>query len=431
MRTRSSSRSIAFSWLLLSSLAFANAQTYFYINSIGVDPAEPTENDAITISVHGDLSSSGAYIVSADHMLMGSTVHITIVATDPGGLSVLTPHTEQITIGNLPAGPYNILIDGAFILDSAPEFQHSFNVSGGGEGPFCEDLDIVSIQWHPFTDAALIVHVTNTLENSGFSYPGFVLLDAEGDTLARETVIYKGIGTDSWHTLELHEDAVIPEGTFQGTLHLWTGFYEEFACEWGPSIDLCPATECTTIHPYVVNLGNGLAIGTFTWTITADGTLMAQGQFELTAEMQSDQAVTCLPPGAYVMTVEFDQEPTGGQLRSGVDGENAVTGPSQPLLSGTPTPMPINVLERCVEGTNTVLENDGSRVLVVTTMDRAILVSDPTGAPLGTVYLFDAVGRSITTTTTLGDRMRFDVTTDGIYFLRTRDGNAKVIVQQP
>lgn len=415
--------------VLLALAGSLQAQTYFYINSISVDPAEPTTSDAITISIAGDLSSSGAFVVSAEYMLMSNTVHITVAAADPGGLSVLVPHTEQITIGNLPSGSYAILVDGDFILDSAPEFQHSFNVSGGSEDPSCDDLDIVSIGWHPFTDSLLVVHVANTMENSAFGYPGFVLLDINGDTLAHETVIYKGIGTDSWHTLEVHEGAVLPEEPFQGILHLWTGFYQELACEWEPSIELCPPTECTALFPTLINLGNALGIGTYTWTITDDGTIMAQGQFELTAEVQSDQAETCLPPGAYQMTVTYDQEPTGGQLYFGINGENAVQGPSQALQFGISTPMPFNLLEQCAEGTNAIDERVATSALVITTLDGAIVVADRTGAQLGTVVLCDAVGKEIARTRTLNDHARFEVIADGMYILRTSTKAMKVAVE--
>ncbi len=430
MRTLLFSRSVTFSLLLLSSLAVANAQTYFYINSISVAPAEPTESNAITISLTGDLSSSGAFVVSAEYMLMSNIVHITVTAADNGGLSVLVPHTEDISIGTLPAGSYGILVDGDFILDSAPEFQHSFNVSEGGEGAFCADLDIISIEWHPFNDSALVVHVTNTMENSAFGYPGFVLLDVNGDTVARETVLYKGIGTDSWHTLEIHDGAIIPEEPFPGTLHLWTGFYEEFACEWGPSIDLCPTTECVTVHPNLVNFGNGLGIGTYTWTITDGGDVVAQGQFELTAEMQSDQAETCLPPGAYQMTVVFDQEPTGGQLYFGVDGENTIQGPSQALQFGASTPMPFDLLEQCADGTNALEEAESNSAIVVSTIDGAILITDRTGAQLGMVVLYDAVGKEIARNRTNNDRTQFQVAADGMYVLRTSTAAVKVVVER-
>lgn len=417
-------------FILLLIIGSSQAQTYFYIDAISVVPASPNTSDAITISLIGGLSSTGAHVVSATHMLMGNTVHITVIAADPGGGDVIVPHTEEIEIGSLPAGPYGILVDGAFILDSAPEFEHSFNVSEVGVGAFCDDLDVISIGWHPFTDTLLVVHVTNTLEHTAFSYPGFVLLDANGDTLALETVVHQGIGSDSRHILRIHEDAVVPEGIFQGTLHLWTGFYTEFACELERTIDLCPATWCVIVYPNLGNFGNGLAIGTYTWTITYFGGIVTQRQFELTPELQSDQDEVCLPPGSYEMTMVFDQEPTGGQLIFGINGEGFVPGPTQNLFFGTPSTMPFDLLAQCAEGTNAIEEGEVFRPLLVTTTAGSILVTDRTGAQLGTVILYDAVGKEIARTKTSNDRVEFDVATDGMYLLRTTSAVEKVIVER-
>jgi len=412
--------------MLLASITAASAQTYFYINSISVAPAEPTESDAITISLAGDLSSSGAYIVSAEYMLMSNIVHITVLAADPGGLSVLVPHTEEVSIGLLPEGPYGILIDGTAIDDMAPEFQHSFNVSGGG--PTCADLDLISIQWSTFSDTAVTVHVTNA--TTGFDYPGFILFDANGDTLAKETVGLFAIGNDSWHTLTIHPDADIPSGAFSGTVELWTGFYSDLACSWERTIDLCPSNECTTVYPTINNFGNGLAIGTCTWSIADDGGVVAQGQFELTPELQSDQDETCLPPGAYEMTVVFDQAPTEGQLMVGIAGDGFTQGPSQYLLFGDPAPMPFDLLAQCSDGTNSIAEVNGSSQLVVITTEVTILLRDVTGAPLGTVILCDALGKEIAHTKTGNDRVEFEVAADGLYLVRTDSAIMKVIVEQ-
>ncbi len=427
MRTLLLSRSVTFVLALFVTLSVVNAQTHFYINSISVAPAEPTETDAITIYLNGDLSSSGAFIVSSEYMLMDNIVHITVVAADPGGLAVLVPHSEEINIGTLPAGPYGILVDGTAILDMAPEFEHSFNVSGGGDA--CADLNILSMTWSPFDDSALLLHVDNN-GPSNFDYPTFILLDENNDTLAIETDTQFALVGESWHVLEVHDNATIPEGAFQSTLKLYTDFVENFACEWDQAIDLCPAAECTTVYPILNNFGDGLAIGTYTWTIADEGGIVTQGQFELTPELQSDQDETCLPPGAYQMTVAFDQEPTGGQLNFGINAEGFVAGPTQNLFFGAPVPMPFDLLAQCADGTNSIEEGEDPAQLVITTMDGAILITDRTGAQLGNVILYDAVGKEIARTKSSSDRVQFDVATDGMYLVLTGNGIKKVIVER-
>lgn len=114
--------------------ALLSAQTYFYINSIGIDPAAPTDQDNISISVNGDLSNTGSYIVSATSNVVGNTVTLNIDADSQGGLSVLVPHSEILGIGMLAPGIYTIQISGANISDNAPQPQHQFTVTGLGTG---------------------------------------------------------------------------------------------------------------------------------------------------------------------------------------------------------------------------------------------------------------------------------------------------------
>jgi len=114
--------------------ALLSAQTYFYINSISVDPAAPTDQDNISILVSGDLSDGGAFISSATFNVVDTTVMLNIDADSQGGISVLVPHTETMPIGMLAPGTYTIQISGANISDNAPIPQHQFIVTGIGTG---------------------------------------------------------------------------------------------------------------------------------------------------------------------------------------------------------------------------------------------------------------------------------------------------------
>ncbi len=99
--------------LLLACTLSSRAQTYYYINNIEVIPASPTTNDDITITVHGDLSSTNSFIAEASFSVNGNTVSITLIAAAQGiGIPVLTPHDESFNIGMLPAGEYVISISG-------------------------------------------------------------------------------------------------------------------------------------------------------------------------------------------------------------------------------------------------------------------------------------------------------------------------------
>ena len=116
-----------------------------------------------------------------------------------------------------------------------------------GQDP-CDDLSFVSIQYSPFTDTIINVHV----ENAGaeiFSYPGFVLLAPNGDTLAKEMVNYFGIGAESVHSLDVRDGVHDPLTDFTGTLELHTGFYDVLACDWQLNQSLCADTPCDSLPP--------------------------------------------------------------------------------------------------------------------------------------------------------------------------------------
>lgn len=425
MRALLLSRSISLT-ILLFAVHVVNAQTYFYISTISVSPAEPTENDAITISLTGDLSSTGSFVVSAEYMLMSNIVHITVTAADNGGLSVLVPHTEEVSIGTLPEGSYGILVDGTAIDDSAPEFQHSFNVSGGG--PSCDDLDPISVQWGMFSDTAITVHVTNAA-SGGFDYPGFILFDANGDTLAMETTNLFGISIDSWHTLSIHPDAEIPSGEFTGRLELWTGFYDVLACTWDQSFDLCPAAECVTVHPYMNNFGDGLVEGSFSWTVNDEDGTVASGVFELTGEIQSGIADACLTPGSYELVVTPLQGPGGGQLVMGVGGEAWSDDVQQPLLQGIPTaPLSFEVVPGCFDGTNGIAPQESSLPLYGIRIEASgIDVRSSDGKALGPIEVRDALGRLVHTANTAHDRLHIELNAFGPYMLRARNSAMKFV----
>lgn len=410
--------------VLALSAGIAKGQTYYYINSIQVEPAEPTTAHQISISLVGDLSSTGSLITSVSHIIMGNTVHLTVNAASGGGLSVLVPHTEVIDIGQLPAGTYSILVDGIATADLAPENQHSFVVSEAG-GANCEDLTIASIQWATFTDTAIMVHVLN--EEVGFDYPGFILFDANGDTLASEVVNLFAIGMDSWHTLVLHPDAEIPNGEFTGTLELWTGFYTDLACTWQRPIDLCPATECVTVHPYIGNFGGALVSGTFQWSISDENGPVASGTFNLSGEDQSDMADVCLPLGGYELLVIPPLEPTGGQLVMGVGGEDWGADVQQPLPQMMPfTPMPFTVVPACSNGTNGIEQGSADAPLLdIRPVGAGVDVRSLDGSVLGPVEVRDALGRLVFTTNATSDRLRIELPAFGPYFIQAREQMAK------
>ncbi|MEI2825911.1 MAG: hypothetical protein V9F04_05505 [Dermatophilaceae bacterium] len=122
-------------------------------------------------------------------------------------ITVLIPHMETIPIGQLAAGNYTIQLGGTGMGDFAPTPEHQFTVTGTGA---CDSLLINSISWDPFGDTAIVLSASNNSATL-FDYPGFILFDDQGDTLAKETVNYFGISQGpQTHYLIVQPGATIP-----------------------------------------------------------------------------------------------------------------------------------------------------------------------------------------------------------------------------
>ncbi len=93
--------------------------------------------------------------------------------------------------------------------------------------PQCDSLIISCCTFDSLGPNTISIFVANP-SSELFDYPGFILLDNNTDTIAKETVSYFGIGV--WpqaHTMTFLAPLTLP---FSGYLELHTLFYQEFAC---------------------------------------------------------------------------------------------------------------------------------------------------------------------------------------------------------
>lgn len=374
-------------FLLLSLGAFS--QTYFYINSVQVVPAAPTTSDNIEVHVIGALSSTASFIVDTEVSLEDDMVHITINASTSGiGLDILVPHTEVVPIGQLAAGTYTIHFMGTNIMDGAPQPEHIFTVSDSGPSP-CDDVQIVSILYAAFSDS-IVVHAINGSSDI-FSYPGFILFDANGDTVAVETVDLFGLPEESWHMLRIPDDVEITDPEFSGTLELWTGFYDSLVCSWPVEVALCPPAPCATIIPYVQNLGGALTIGTFTYTITGDSGTVATGEITLDDDTQYASDTLCIPAGGY--TIEVSSGATMGQPWFGVTTPGMMTGAQVPVMDQAT--LEFEFYEECTDITTAVPVRISNDHVSVRQFDGGVIIERKDGAPIGAYSLFATNGSII------------------------------------
>ncbi len=177
----------------------------------------------------------------------------------------------------------------------------------------CDSLDVVSVQYSPFTDTLIVVSVENNNLNEIFDYPGFVLITDNGDTLAKETVNYFGIGQQSMHYLSVRPGVVAPLEEFNGVLQLHTGFYAELACEWQLDRSFCTATDCDSIYLTFENYGGALVLGDFAWSLLdSNANVIESGTFTMEAQEQHWDKGFCLPKGSYSYTLMALGQPSGG-----------------------------------------------------------------------------------------------------------------------
>lgn len=104
-----------------------------------------------------------------------------------------------------------------------------------------EDCSLLSIDLiYQSSVNEIAVNVSNS-DFANFPYPGFILFNSFGDTIAVENVNFFGIPNTSSHILTIQDNA---ELTSVVSLHLYTGFYDLFQCEWSDLIitDNCDLT---------------------------------------------------------------------------------------------------------------------------------------------------------------------------------------------
>lgn len=422
--------------LLLTTLCLAGvsyqacAQTYFYLEQILVDPPAPTDQDDVELELAGNLSSTTSFIQNASATVNGFNVLVVINAANTGGIGIpmMVPHTETVDLGQLPPGTYTITVGGTATNDGAMPGEHVFTVTGGTPSP-CDSLIINSVTWGPFSDSTLVVHVHNN-SSTLFNYPGFVLLNDEGETLGLEAVDFFGIPAENWHVLAVPAGADLPEGSFDATLQLWVDFYGQQVCTFNMDLSLCPPEACSMLFPTVMNLGSAITTGTFSYEIREDDVTLASGSLSLSGEQSTDTDTLCLPPGEYTMVLTADQPPTGGQPYFGVTAPGYAQGPLEPVdfVTGG-SEVDFDLYEPCMDITTGIRPETRGSDLVISVAQGQVQIARNDGRALGELRLFDAQGRALAGVHTAGPTHVFRTVglATGIYVLRAVDEEGHVL----
>lgn len=221
-----------------------------------------------------------------------------------------------------------------FILSSA-----SFGQS------VCDSIEIKAY-YSPFADSLIQVDVINN-SSELFSYPGFFVLDINGDTVAKEEVNLFGIAQNSTHYLNIYPG--MPSGSnFTGELQLWSGFYSQHECTFNMIFDLCPDS-CITAYPYIINMGGAISLGSVDWILTDDNTVtVASGTLTLDNTHQNDEDTVCLSAGNYTLQFSGISPPMMGQPFVGISSSVFYSSGLQQFYNGSATNLQFDFLESCI-----------------------------------------------------------------------------------
>jgi hypothetical protein len=370
--------------------SIGQAQTYFYIDAIAVQPGTPTELDPVVVRLSGALAGTGVTVNSVDAVVNGSTVNISIDVSDNGGATVIVPHSETLELGTLETGTYTIVVEGDFVGDFAPAEEHQFVVGSGG---VCADLELGPIYWHALADTAFVLTVRNPTSEL-FPYPNFILFNEAGVPLAVSEVELFGLPAEtSVHILRLVDGVTPPAGTFSGRLLLLTGFGAEQACTWDRLIDPCPPPPCVTVQPFIRNGSGAPAFGTFNWGILQNGQIIASGTFEVTADQQFDADSVCIAPGSYTMFCGYDGGPSQGTLEFGLWAGPGQETPTRVVSNLLPSSIDIRLYRSCVDPLLAIPDNNHAQVQVVAAGEQLVVRS--LTEPVALVTVRDIQGRLV------------------------------------
>ena len=300
----------------------------------------------------------------------------------------------------------------------------------------CSDLNFVSIQYSPFTDTSIIVHVENN-SSELFDYPGFVLIDSNGDTLAKEEVNFFGIGQESVHTLAVRPGVLDPTDDFVGELELHTGFYDTLQCAWQLNQSLCADTPCDSLIITFQNWGGALVLGDFHWIVTdSEQAVVDSGTFTMETQGQYWQHGLCLEPDTYNYSLTALGNPSGGGPVMTASSSSSFAAPSMleyfEWFNQLTTVMEISFFSFCAEPPNDVPETSSSETNIHVFQDRekhelvcSALVKD--------ILIYSVSGQLVSELTPLSRIVRLPRLNSGSYIavLSTNKGEVrtKLIVQ--
>lgn len=285
----------------------------------------------------------------------------------------------------------------------------------------CAGLEILSLEYAPFTDTALQVIVVDT-SGSLFSGPYFSLIDSNGDTIAREQQHFFGLTSmPSAHRLDLLPGAPLPDALFEGTLVLrYLTVDGEWFCNIPVEVDLCPPDECIGLMVVVYNANVGQDTASFQWNITNGmQEVVADGILEIdTPAQEGALAQLCLVPGEYELEVQQIGANGVGFQAGLTQGNHQLGVPYEEFDAGEGIQIPFTYYSSCV-ASGMVIEEDLAPTLQLVVNDGTLVINEPSNEPLGNVVILDASGRRVRSVNSKGPEITIDLSglAAGVYLV--------------
>lgn len=302
-----------------------------------------------------------------------------------------------------------------------------------GQSP-CSQLTVEQLQYDAFNPSAIEL-VVNNQSNDIFSYPSFLLVDNQGDTLAREQVSFFGIGTGPQaHYMVADPGVTLPTGYFDATLLLFGGFGDTLYCTWDlTNISLCPPDSCIQAEVYLTNTGNLVDFFVAYWlTDTESGAQVATGYMQMDTLSATQFDTVCLPPGNYVL--EFSPfSPIDTNYVVGITTSYMFSIGTNTAQQQDPTPLDLafNWYEDCVDISNGLTEQESEDLMMLIDHDH-LRITDPEGKALGDITLWSSDGRLLAARSTNANTAELPVhdLAPGILLVRVVGPNGKLFTQR-
>lgn len=275
----------------------------------------------------------------------------------------------------------------------------------------CSDVEIIALRYDAFGDSALHVVVQYNADDFMLSYPRFHVLDASGDTLAREQmnffVLAPGI---SAHRMERVPGSTWPGALFTGTVLFYYNTIDgEQQCTFPITADLCPPT-CGAANVYLYAEAGSHTSSTFPWSLAdSTGNTIASGALELDiAGWQQDIDSLCLLPGRYTLQVS-QPEASGTAFRFGMSEEDIFfNGPEASLAAGGTGELTFDFFAPCISVGQTIQPEQADEWRV-SYDGRWATITRGSGRALGHVAVYDATGRCMATAHTSATSSALDL----------------------